>query len=292
MSEQVTDMFGQTLRIAKQHWAMFLIFALMILGLSFGTIFIVAGAGIGVIMSGNGVGMIAIGIIGTLLFVALSIIISISILKVVHLTTTNQEVKIGEVFSYAFKHFFSFIWAGIAGTIYALRWALIIIIGVPVVWAIANVLMTQSLINEIPSETSVSYDDIGYAPVTSASTTMYGVVRTILTLLSLVGFAFVVVAFIRIIFLGYAFVADEKRGLEAAKASMELVKGRWWKTFAYFLLMSILLGVVVSIIGYIIALAGDNVIGGIVNGVVAQFGSIIVVIFSAVLYGVYKKDPR
>ncbi len=286
-------MFGQTLRIAKQHWVMFFIFALMILGLSFGTIFIVAGAGIGAIMSGNEAGMIAIGIIGTLLFVALSIIISISILKVVHLTATNQEVKIGEVFSYAFKHFFSFIWAGIAGTIYALRWALIIIIGVPVVWAIANVLMTQSLINEIPSETSVSYDEfIEYVPVTSASSAMYGVVRIILSLLALVGLAFMMIAFIRIIFLGYAFVADEKRGLEAAKASMELVKGRWWKTFGYFLLTSILLGMVVSIIGYIIALVGDNAIGGIVNGIVAQFGSIIVVIFSAVLYGAYKKDPR
>ncbi len=285
------SIFNHALSIAKQHWLIFLILIIISFAATFATILITGGIGLGAMMVGGAAGAVAMVTLMALVLVVLGAFISLATLKIVHLTISNKEVKIGEVLTYGLKNILSFIWAGIVGTVYALRWSLIIVVGVPLLLQIVNTVAKFPMLNDISEGGGIGEMGgiVEYPGVRGDLFSMLPVINFVLMALAIVGIILMMIALIRIIFLGYAFVADEKRGVEAAKASIELVAGRWWKTFGYFFLNTIILGISIMIIVFIVTLVLGIEAGQMANGLLSQLATILVVIFSAVLYGAYKK---
>lgn len=283
MSEQASatdkgsffSLLGHSFQMIKQHWLTFLILVVLSFIVTVTSVAVAVGVGFGAMLVGGSTATIALVLIVSLVIAAVSMLISLSTLKVVHLTISNHEVKIGEILSYGLKNFLSFIWAIIAGVVYAVRWGLILVLGGPSVYAIINV--STSLV-------ATTESGISAAPLAMLSAVNFGLV-----VLGLVGIIILIWATVRIVFLGIAFVADDKRGTEAAKMSIELVKGRWLKTFGYLLFAGLLLtighAIIISIIGSVV---GPE-IGEIVSNILAQVVAIVMVIFSALLYRSYKK---
>ena len=50
------------------------------------------------------------------------------------------------------------------------------------------------------------------------------------------------------LFAPYVLIAENKKIMESLKRSKEIVKGRWWHVFGYFLLFSIILGIILFIL--------------------------------------------
>ncbi len=287
-----SGILGHTLRIVKQHWAVLLILVVVSVLITLGIALVTGGGAVFVTMTGSSAAAIPMIILFVIAMIAVGVFVSLSTLKVVHLTVTNKQVAFGEVLSYGFKNFLSFIWTSIVGTVYALKWALLLVFGMPALWAIMNV-MRQAQVAKITEMGAQTPENLSLAMESAGG--ISGMITAINFIMLILGFAvviYMVYMFIRINFLGYAFVADEKRGVEAAKTSMELVDGRWWKTFGYFFLVSIILQVANVVVSGIIGLIAGEEVGGIVNGVINQFATILTVIFSALLYGAYKKSKN
>lgn len=290
--ESFFGLLRHALQIAKQHWMVLLVFVAISLLVTLGAAMVTGGGLVFAIfsfMTGPSVLGVAMVILLILAAVLVGGLLSLSTLKVVHLALSQQPVTVGEVFSYGIKNVLNFLWTSIVGVIYALRWALLIIVGVPVLW-VGTSALRQAKLSEVAQMGATG--DQALEVVTENALGMLAGLGFALAILGIIGIAFMIYAVIRIIFLGYAFVADEKRGVEAAKASMELVEGRWWRTFGYIAGITLLFGIGSSLVGNIIEpLAGMNASAG-VESAIGQFTAVIIVIFSALLYGVYKKSKQ
>lgn len=70
---------------------------------------------------------------------------------------------------------------------------------------------------------------------------------------------------IALAFYVFFFVLEGSRGWDAAKKSKELVKGYWWAVFGRWLAFGIIIAIIVSILGGIVALSGIGILIALLN---------------------------
>lgn len=98
---------------------------------------------------------------------------------------------------------------------------------------------------------------------------VYGVLIILLLLLLVIpGIIFMVYWY----FFAYIVLDQNLKGMSALKKSKEMVKGRWWKTFALFVIAAIISGVISSVVT---SISGqDALIGGLLMAVLSGLISI------------------
>lgn len=252
-----SNLLKKSFAIFKKHWMELLGFSVVA-----GMILLIPIMLIGFLMvlmfaASGSTALIILGV--GLAFVALvigGVFISLSALRLTVDATKMEKISIPNALSYGLKNGLSFMWASITGCFYAFGWVLVAILAIPVL----GILVKRS-----PS---------------------------IMMLLSLLGFFAMFYAMyigVKLIFMGVAFVQDEKRGVEAAKTSIALVTGRWWNVALNCIFLAILGSIAISIVtGILDGILSHNGVVKLIQTILQAAFGVMMSIFTILLYGAYK----
>ena len=252
-----SNLLMKSLAIFKKHWIELLGFSVVA-----GMILLIPIMLIGFLMvlaftTSGSTALVMLGV--GLVFLALifgGIFISLSALRLTVDATKMEKISIPNALSYGLKNGLSFMWASITGCFYAFGWVLVAILAIPVVGVLAK-----------------------RSPA-------------VMMLLSLCGFfaAFYSMYIgVKLVFMGVAFVQDEKRGVEAAKTSIALVTGRWWNVALNCIFIAILGSIAVSLVtGILDGILSHNGVVSLIRTILQAAFGVMMSIFTILLYGAYK----
>ncbi len=203
----------------------------------------------------------------------LALLRTVAFIKMGTDTVLQKTPSATEAIEYSIKNFISFLWTLIVGAIYALRWALIGFILIPL-YAILVVFLPKLI-----EGSGLNTSGIGFMTA----------------IISVVAIIYGIYCGLKIGFMGYIFVQDGKKGLDAAKSSMAIVEGRWWDVFFAFFVIGIIMFlvsfVVMLILGLVIApfsLLVPKIISTLIASVVSSILTLFGVVLGCNLYNEYK----